>query len=231
MNRKEDTLSHQGPAQHSRSRLRPTDADLFDSSTLFGQIGAQLCAADCLPHKELHESWAFARRALRRLKGGRVFDLAGGHGLVGWLMAIQDRTTTEVFVVDQQLPSSAHRLHEALAERWPGLGARIHRIEGDLGACTVSSEDRVVAVHACGALTDRVLDLAIGAGASVGVMPCCHAKAKTDAGGLTGWLDHAVAVDVVRAQRLREAGYRAWTAVIDPAITPMNRVLLGCKEA
>ena len=83
---------------------------------------AQLCAADCLPHEELHERWAFARRALRRLKGGRVF-------------------------------------------------------------------------------------------------------------GLTGWLDHAVAVDVVRAQRLREAGYRAWTAVIDPAITPMNRVLLGCKEA
>ena len=62
--------------------------------------------------------------------------------------------------------------------------------------------------HACGALTDRILDRAVQARARVAVLPCCHDIETCDTGDLTGWIDAALAIDVVRAQRLRAQGYR-----------------------
>ena len=49
----------------------------------------------------------------------------------------------------------------------------------------------------------------------------------TDAGGLTGWMDGGLAIDAVRALRLRDRGYRVWTQTIPAVITPKNRLLLG----
>jgi hypothetical protein len=52
---------------------------------LFDRVARVVCEADCLPRKELFESWEVARRTRRRFRGGRVVDLAAGHGLVGHL--------------------------------------------------------------------------------------------------------------------------------------------------
>ena len=64
-------------------------------------------------------------------------------------------------------------------------------------------------------------------GARVAVLPCCHNLDDSDDGDLAGWLDGPLAVDVVRAQRLRQRGYRVWTQTIPAGITPKNRLLLG----
>ena len=85
----------------------------------------------------------------------------------------------------------------------------------------------VVSSHACGALTDRVLDAAVAAQAAVAVLPCCHDAATCDAGPLTGWMDLALAVDTRRALRLEAAGYRVRTQTIPATVTPKNRLLLG----
>jgi hypothetical protein len=58
-------------------------------------------------------------------------------------------------------------------------------------------------------------------------MPCCHNLDSGDDGGLAGWVDGAVAIDIVRAMRLSEQGYRIWTQAIPAGITPKNRLLLG----
>jgi hypothetical protein len=87
-----------------------------------------------------------------------------------------------------------------------------------------------VSCHACGALTDSVLDAAAAARARVAVLPCCHDASTSDTGGLTGWLDAALAIDVTRAQTLRRQGYRVWTQVIPAAITPKNRLLLAAPS-
>ena len=76
--------------------------------------------------------------------------------------------------------------------------------------------DVVVSSHACGALTDLVLDRAVAAQARVAVLPCCHDLASGDAGGLSGWVDGPVAIDIVRAMRLTQQGYRIWTQAIPP---------------
>jgi len=85
----------------------------------------------------------------------------------------------------------------------------------------------VVSVHACGGLTDLVLERAMAAGARVAVLPCCHDLAGSDTGGLQGWLDGPLAVDVTRAALLRSRGYRVYTQLIPGDITPKNRLLLG----
>ncbi|HEY3252800.1 MAG TPA: methyltransferase, partial [Polyangiaceae bacterium] len=92
---------------------------------------------------------------------------------------------------------------------------------------TASPGDLLVSCHACGGLTDEVLSQAIAAGARVAVLPCCHEALENDQGGLGGWLDPALAIDVTRAARLRGHGYRVHTQSIPAAITPKNRLLLA----
>ena len=41
------------------------------------------------------------------------------------------------------------------------------------------------------------------------------------------WIDRPLAVDVVRALRLKQRGYRTWTQSISDDITPKNRLLIG----
>jgi hypothetical protein len=95
----------------------------------------------------------------------------------------------------------------------------------------VKPEDVVVSIHACGALTDRVLEQAVGARARVAVLPCCHDLDRGDSGPLAGWIDGATAIDVMRAVRLEAQGYRVWTQIIPGAITPKNRLLMGRDHA
>jgi hypothetical protein len=40
-------------------------------------------------------------------------------------------------------------------------------------------------------------------------------------------VDGALAIDIMRAVRLEQRGYRAWTQVIPADITPKNRLLIG----
>ena len=103
--------------------------------------------------------------------------------------------------------------------------------EGRIEEAEVRAGDVVVSCHACGALTDRVLDRAIEAHAAVAVLPCCQAVSTGDAGGLEGWVDAALAIDVTRAARLRANGYHVHTQHIPKEMTEKNRLLLGTPAA
>ena len=74
----------------SRGRLTPRDLGRFPGHTLFDRIGRAVCAAGCLPRKELYESWEVARRVRRLLRGGRIVDLGAGHGLLAQIMLLLD---------------------------------------------------------------------------------------------------------------------------------------------
>ncbi len=214
-------------AHGSKGRLTARDLGRFEGRTLFDRVGRAVCAAGCLPRKELYEGWEVARRARRRFRGGRVIDLAGGHGLLAHVMLLLDDTSPEAIVVDTAIPSSHAKIQQALVEAWPRLGGRVAFREQDIDAFSVLPGDVVVSSHACGALTDRVLAKAVAAGARVAVLPCCHDLASPDAAALSGWMDGALAIDAARAMRLEAAGYRVWTQTIPEAITPRNRLLMA----
>jgi hypothetical protein len=215
----------------SRGRLTDKDLGRFPGDTLFDRLARAVCHAGCLPRKELYEAWEMARRTRRLFRGGRVVDLGGGHGLLAQVMIILDDSSPNALVVDKTLPASSVRVHEALVLAWPRLSGRITFVAGPLDDVDIQSTDVVVSSHACGRLTDLVLDLAVTAGARVGVLPCCHDLATCDAGELSGWVDGPVAIDIMRAMRLEQQGYRIWTQSIPAAVTPKNRLLLGAPAA
>ncbi len=215
----------------STNRLTPHDLPRFPGDTLFEALARVVCQAGCLPRKELYEAWEVARRVRRRIRGRRVMDFACGHGLLAHALLLLDDTSPEALAVDLSRPKSAGTLQAALEGAWPRLAGRVSFLEADLGTVPLGAGDLVVSSHACGALTDVVLDRAVAVGAAVAVLPCCHALKHAETGGLEGWMDGPLAVDALRAARLHLQGYRVLTQALPSEITPKNRLLLAWPEA
>lgn len=210
-----------------RSILTARDVARFPGESLFARVARAACEAGCLPRKELFESWEVARRVRRRFRGRRVVELACGHALVAHLLLLLDDSSSHALAIDTKPAPSAEALARALVSRWPRLFGRVERSEGDLGEVGLDEGDLVVSVHACGALSDLVLERAARARAAVALLPCCHEAATCDAGGLLGFLPLPLAVDATRVARLRAAGYEVATQTIPVDITPHNRLILG----
>jgi hypothetical protein len=211
----------------SKNRLTEKLIPNFNGVTLFDAIARAVCRAGCLPRKELYEAWEVARRVRRRFRGGRVVDLACGHGLLAQIMLLLDDSSAGALAVDRRIPQSAATLAESLHHDWPRLKERVQLIETDISAVALYSTDLVVSAHACGGLTDLILDQAVAAGATVAVLPCCHDLKNGDLGGLEGWMDGPLAMDAARVARLRMQGYRVYTQMIPGDITPKNRLLMA----
>ena len=211
----------------SRGRLTDHDLDRFPGDILFHRLAREVCHAGCLPRKELYEAWETARRVRRLFRGGRVIDLGAGHGLLAHAMLLLDGSSPDALVVDKALPPSSARLHDVLVAAWPQLSDRITFMSAGLEDVDIRPSDIVVSIHGCGSLTDLVLERAAVARARVAVLPCCHDLDACDSGELAGWVNGPLAVDVVRALRLKQRGYRIWTQSIPAVVTPKNRLLLG----
>jgi hypothetical protein len=214
-----------------KGRLTTHDLARFSGETLFDRIGRAVCEAGCLPRKELHEAWEVARRVRRLCRGGRVMDLAGGHGLLAHIMLLLDDTSPYAVVVDTAIPPSAAKLQAALVAAWPRLDRRVKFRQSPIDDVALEPTDVVVSSHACGALTDEIIDRATFVRARVAVLPCCHDLRASDTGALTGWIDGPLAVDIMRVHRMREHGYQVWTQTIPADITPKNRLLIGAPKA
>lgn len=214
----------------SRNRLNCRHLHLFSEETLFHRIARSVCRAECLPRKELYEAWEVARRVRRRFRGGRVVDMACGHGLLAHILLLLDDSSSEALAVDVRLPDSAGSLAAVLQSDWPRLQGRIHFLSQRVETIDVGADDLLVSAHACGGLTDQVLEAAIKGRARVAVLPCCHDLQRDDEGGLGGWMDGPLAVDATRVARLRSAGYRVYTHTIPAEISPKNRLLLAEPE-
>lgn len=214
-------------ARGSKARLTSRDLGRFAGGTLFERVGRAVCRAGCLPRKELYEAWEVARRVRRVIRGGRVVDLAGGHGLLAHLLLLLDNSSPSALVVDPALPDSAAKLHDVMTAEWPRLDGRVTFERASIGDVALGPGDLVVSVHACGTLTDDVIARAVAAGARVAVLPCCHPVTASGPRAIDGWLDGAMAIDVLRAVRLEAHGYRVRAQHIPDDITPRNRLLIG----
>lgn len=211
----------------TKSRLTEKQLYAFPGETLFDRLGRAVCRAGTLPGKELFEAWEVARRVRRIFRGGRLVDLACGHALLAHIMLLLDDSSPEALAVDLEFNSNTRNLSQAIIDRWPRLKNRIHFTKAKIDDVALGPEDLVVSVHACGDLTDTVIDQAVKAGARLAVLPCCHDTKTGDLGGMDGWLDGPMAIDVTRAARLEARGYAIITRIIPAEITPKNRLLLA----
>ena len=211
----------------SKNRLTPGQQDLFPSNTLFDKIARAVCRAGTLPRKELHEAWETARRIRRKFRGGRIIDMACGHGLLAHILLILDNGSPGALAVDKRIPDNARHLSQILVETWPRLENRIKFIPSRVEDIILHPGDLVVSAHACGALTDVIINQAVAARCRVAVLPCCHDLKTCDPGPLAPWMSPGLAIDALRALRLQEKNYGVTTAAIPREITPKNRLIMG----
>jgi hypothetical protein len=88
-------------------------------------------------------------------------------------------------------PPSATALERAMHANWPHLSARHRYVTASLHDVLVPSPDTLlVSVHACGPLSDAVVELASRGGGGVALMPCCHhTRAFRRGGGVARLVD------------------------------------------
>nr|WP_320190380.1 methyltransferase [uncultured Desulfobacter sp.] len=211
----------------SKNRLTIHQQALFPKDTLFDKIARAVCRSQTLPRKELYEAWEVAKRIRRHFRGGRIVDLACGHGLVSHILLLLDDTSPSALAVDTHIPENARTLSQNLINTWPRLKDRIVFSQMPLEQAELSARDIVVSVHACGTLTDTVIEKAASARAKLAVLPCCHDLDLCDTGNLEGWMDGPLAVDATRAFKLGSKGYTVMTKKIPCEITPKNRLLMA----
>jgi hypothetical protein len=85
-----------------------------------------------------------------------------------------------------------------------------------------------LALHACGALTDACIGVAIAAAGPLAALPCCYTGAAAGAPrGAQRVLGGALAADVARMYRLEREGFTCDFAALPRAVTPMNRALVA----
>ena len=213
--------------KHARHRLTHFNLKRFPADTFHDRLARAVCRAECLPRKEFYETWEVVKRIRRRFRDRPVVEFAAGHGFLAALMVLLEDAIPRAMCTDVTKPPSHDRLLHVLVREWPRLQGRVTYLEKRISEVDLTPDSLAVSVHACGGLTDQVLDRALAARAAVAVLPCCQSFAKGDDAGLSGWMDTALAIDAARAARLSAAGYRVVTTTIPEEITPKNRLLMG----
>ena len=162
---------------------------------------------------------------------------------------VREKVTFCACTLDQFLEAQASSLEAGAESEAPGEGdghGSAHREQ--LPPLLLSTG--LLAVHACGDATDRCIDIALRLRGNIALMPCCYrprhrgSRARSqqvdnkgrlrnsnsnDEGAqvLEGVLGRGMHADVLRTQRLYNAGFDVeWTA-IPRCITNKNRVIVA----
>ena len=225
------------------SRLRATDVRHFAGDSTFHQVARAVCTADAaIARKELPECWAMATRIHDEFWRSasepprRVVDVAAGHGLLGWFilaLCIQVRTPLPVvYAVDERMPASAGKLRDAFGEAFPRLRAQHRYVVGDARDVVAAGDTPVCGLHACGGLSDIVIDVALEGSSALALVPCCHSTKQLhdEAAAAKVGLDEAI--DAARARRLKAAGWAVERDTLcSREITPKNGLILARPSA
>lgn len=240
----------------SRRKLKPGDAGRFAQAepALFAELAKVVCEAGMLPQKELHECWQMANAVHKTFPDClHVADLAAGHGLLAWILVLLARSDENpiartAVAVDINRPKSADALAAAITNFWPNLLDSVHYVEGSIDAVIADDgpSTLLVAAHACGSLSDRVLLAAISSGNPVAIMPCCHSLRKQAqtlsslalASALpphamdlisssAAVIGQAASIDQFRIEALKALNYQIIEDSIQAEITGYHRIIMG----
>lgn len=213
-----------------RARLAEHAEVLFPSERFTDRLARRLVRSRSVSLKELLESFEFHARVRRRMRARHVTDLCCGHGLAGIVFAALERQVHHVLLVDRKEPESANRLLQAATDIAPWVADKIDRLTCDVerAAPVLARSTSILAVHACGARTDRCIDVAIELDAPIAAMPCCYRyTARMAPAALRRGLGAELASDVARTYRLTSAGFDVDWASIPCAVSPKNRIIVA----
>jgi hypothetical protein len=206
---------------------------------LFNEFGKAVCIANCIPRKELLETWAMAQYVHNYFPlsiSKRVADLACGHGLLAYALLLLDTTNQRTAVcIDRRMPSYMEKVSQEITSRWPNVENRWDYVEGHVERIESSSSTVLLGIHCCGGLSDKVIELAISTNAPLALVPCCHTRkclpptVKKNIRSILKEANMTLAefIDTDRIERLKQAGYTVEEKRIPSVITPKNHIILA----
>lgn len=78
--------------------------------------------------------------------------------------------------IDIHMPKSAERIAAIMLEHWPAFKEYWDFVEGPVEAVEPDSSTLLVGIHACGMLSDKIIQLAMEGNTPLALVPCCHSK-------------------------------------------------------
>jgi hypothetical protein len=171
-----------------------------------------------------------------------IHDLCSGHGLTGMLFVACNppRGANEIVrtvLVDRSKPQSHDILRKIISEVCPWVTtdsvqfviSSLENYASNTRELRGENISTVISTHACGTLTDKILNYSVETKTSaLAVMPCCYTGTDYDVPyGLRRMLGVSLSADVRRSFYLQDNEYHVDFATIPKAITPMNRIIVA----
>ena len=158
--------------------------------------------------------------------GYRIVEFCAGNGNAGRLFATQSDVQAVTFVDIKKVRDLEATLRD--------VGDKGNFFLEGIDHYNIPANSGVIAIHACGPLTDKILKKTALAGVPVAVMTCCH-RGESEMYNLQNppnprllnYVKREDYLDTVRKQFLVEQRYDATIAKIDSKITPFNNVIIG----
>jgi len=161
-----------------------------------------------------------------------IVEASAGHGLFGILAAMLLPPPRRIVLADRRFPPAHFELLELAAARYPYVKLRLRRREVRLPGGNLELQGRfVVAIHACGELSDHVAALARAGETSFALLPCCLSRRLLEKRGLLGPEEaageHLERINDDRVREYREWGYEVRETHIPRAISPYHRLIVA----
>jgi len=157
-----------------------------------------------------------------------TYDLCCGKGVVGTYFSLKRNHVT---AIDNNGNNKRSQLIKRLDERFYCF------LDQDIYSSTdLQSGSLVLSLHACGNLTDRVIELALRSNSDFAVMSCCHGDrqyftpANMPDESLVDKLGRDHYMDLVRRNYVAEKGYNTGIFEVPEELTPKNRIIWGKRN-
>lgn len=202
------------------------NTDLCYTDMRIWKNAINLCSVS---EKEVRESFNFVEVIKKKIQSGNiVLELCCGHGLIGQIL-IQKHLVKSVIQICN-IETKSHQLLELINNSFSDIYFYNWDIYEKENEILKFDYDAVIACHACGGLTDKVIDFAIKKDKNIFVCPCCyHYNLPKELVKIYSQFG-SNGVNIYRISKLMLSGYNTSVRELKSNITPLNKVIIGVKQ-
>jgi len=153
-----------------------------------------------------------------------IVDNCAGNGLNGIIWALEGKTQ-KVLLLDREINPYFQGLIQYVSTL---KDINVEYQTADIKEAGLPEADLITSIHACGTLTDRVIEQAIEQGSPFAVMPCCQSQSVHLNDEILKYFENKRDfIDITRVQNAQNNNYNIILRNVDPKITDKNRIIVG----